>query len=122
MSNFYQYCFVRKDLSEVARIVQTAHATMEMGKRMPQQDSEPCNLILFEVANERELVSVSRYLQSHNIEHYMFDEPDKPIEGYTAIACIPITGSQRELFAEFDLYVGRDDNETLRRARDRITA
>jgi hypothetical protein len=111
----YQYCFIRKDLSEVQRIVQMAHATMEMGKRMPQQDTEPCNLILFEVPDERSLVTISRYLTEAGVEHYMFDEPDYDT-GYTAIACVPVEGAAREYFVEFDLYRGsNEDLETIRR-------
>lgn len=115
MSDKYQYCFIRKDLSEVQRIVQMAHATMEMGKRLPQQNSDPCNLILFEVPDERALVTVSRHLTENGIEHYMFDEPDYDT-GYTAITCIPLEGSERELFTEFNLYrADIEDAETKRR-------
>lgn len=102
-STYYTYCFIRKDLNPTQKIVQLGHVTYELAKRQPQDDSEPCNLILFEIKDEKELVATSYYLEHNGIEHYMFDEPDYDL-GFTAIACVPVTGQQREIFSEFRLH------------------
>lgn len=119
MSDTYSYGFVRKDLSRVQRIVQFGHACYELGKRLPQQDTEPCNLILFEVPNEHSLVAVARYLDICGINYYMFEEPDYNT-GFTAIATPPVTAEQRAFFAEFDLFRDEDEDTETKRRRSLI--
>jgi len=95
MSNPYIYLFVREDLSRPQQIVQTAHAVDELNKEMSYGEitSTTNFMVLCAAEDEWELYDISEYLNSHNIEHHLFFEPD--IDGHTAIATKPLVGEQR---------------------------
>ncbi len=120
MTENYTYCFLRKDLPDVVRAIQLAHATLELGKMLDSQ--EPiANLILFEVQNEEELVRVSSWLVESGIKHHMFHEPDWNT-GYTAICCEPLTGDQRVPFSGFKLFKWENEPEYMASRRDLVAA
>lgn len=120
MAENYTYCFLRKDLPGVVRAIQLAHATMELGKTLDSK--EPiANLILFEVADQSELVRISSWLQDIGVRHHMFHEPDYDT-GYTAICCEPLTGDQRVPFSGFKLFEWENEPTYMASRRDLVAA
>ena len=121
MAENYTYCFLRKDLPPVVRAIQLAHAGMELGK-MLDSDEPIANLVLFEVANEQELIKVDGWLEEIGIEkRHMFYEPDYDT-GYTAIAVGPLTGEQRVPFSRFTLFKWEHEPDYMASRRELIAA
>jgi len=107
MAETYTYCFLRKDLPSVVRAIQLAHATQEIGKLTP--GTPVSNLVLFEVANQEELVRVGGWLHDVGIKFHNFYEPDiHPNGEFTAIACEPLQGEKRLAFQGFKLFRWED--------------
>lgn len=100
MSNRYMYLFIREDLSIPQQIIQTAHATDELSKRIEPTESTNF-MVLFAAKCEEELIKIAEWLKSHSIDFELFFEPD--IQAYTSIATEPLVGSKRELFKGFKL-------------------
>lgn len=100
MDNQYMYVFVREDLSVAQQIVQTSHATYEVGSVVGLSKSP--NFVLIGVKSEPHLHQVREMLQEHQIDCKMFFEPD--INQHTAIATEPITGDSRKLFKKYELF------------------
>lgn len=96
----YIYLFIRKDLSIPQQIVQTAHAVEMVTKRL-SQNHPTCHMVLFEVANEMDLDFISFDLQDQGVKHEIFYEPD--ISQRTAIATMPVFGSERNKFKQYKL-------------------
>lgn len=118
MAENYTYCFLRKDLPAVVRAIQLGHATMELGKMLGSE--EPiANLILFEVANEQELMRVDTWLEDIGVKRHMFYEPDYNT-GYTAICCEPLTGDARVPFSNFKLFQWEQEPDYMAVRRDAI--
>lgn len=61
------------------------------------------NVILVGVPNSAALQRVLKKLETHQIKHYVWEEPDFDF-GMTAIATIPISGKEREPLANYRLY------------------
>lgn len=113
------YCFLRKDLPDVVRAIQLGHACLELGKQL--DSSEPiANLVLFEVANEQELLRVEAWLKDVGVKHHNFYEPDYSI-GYTAICCEPLSGDQRVPFSGFSLFKWERETEETAARRDLVS-
>jgi len=101
METPYMYLFVRNDLSHPQQIVQTAHAVDELNKKYPHN---PGNyMVLCGAKDEEELHSISELLCFNDIHHEMFYEVD--VNGYTAIATVPLRGAKRKPLARFQLKV-----------------
>ena len=123
MEDRYYYAWIRKDLNEAQRIIQTSHACYECALRLPKfDDGMPSSMVLFEVENQEELLEVSAFLYD-NIpgQFHIFYEPDAPWDdlnsgpmGYTAIATRPFTGEERKLFSGFKLYGGKKKKLSVR--------
>lgn len=120
MATNYTYCFLRKDLPGVVRAIQLGHATMELGKTLGP-DEPIANLVLFEVADQSELVRVSSWLNDVDIKHHIFYEPDYDT-GYTAICCTPLTGDQRVPFSGFTLFQWEHEPPEMTSRRDLVDA
>ena len=111
MSNRYYYTWIRKDLTEAQRIIQTAHACYEIALRLDTPDDDtPSSMVLFEVQNQKELLKVAMFLNEKIPgQYHLFYEPDplpderRPM-GYTAIATMPFEGDERELFNSFKMF------------------
>lgn len=104
MSNKYIYLFTRRDLSPQQQIIQTAHATVEMGVHWGREDfndKETPNAVLIGIHSENALLDIKDYLEENKIPNEMFYEPD--IEAYTAIATYPLEGKEREPLKKFGL-------------------
>lgn len=97
----YMYAFVRKDLPAVQQIIQVAHAVDEL-RRDVNHHTDVSHLILFEVANERELHYVHDFLDKQGVTNHMFYEPD--VQQFTAIATEQLVGEQRALMSGFKMY------------------
>ena len=93
VTTLYMYLFVREDLSKPQQIVQTAHAVDEINKHLPQT-TKGNYMVLCDVKSEKELLDVSMHLFEEGVNHHLFFEPD--IDSYTAIATVPLKGSERK--------------------------
>lgn len=102
MQTPYTYVFIRTDIPLAAQLVQAAHAALERGFRTETPDKTSF-LIMLSVKNEQELKRIKDYLDSHEIESYMFYEPDYDM-GYTSICAGPVYGDQRKVFKKFKLW------------------
>ena len=116
----YTYCFLRKDLPGVVRAIQLGHACMELGK-MLDSDEPIANMVLFEVADQSELVRVSGWLNDVSLKHHIFYEPDYNT-GYTAICTEPLTGDQRVPFSGFTLFKWENEPENMASRRELVDA
>lgn len=96
------YVFVRRDLSIAQQIIQSAHATFEVG--LVEDISKSPNFVLIGVDNLQHLRNVERVLQAGGIGYNIFFEPD--VDQHTAIATAPIKGNKRKFFKHFELYRG----------------
>lgn len=94
----YTYLFVRKDLSNVQRIVQTAHAAHRAGDAF----GEHSHITLLGIQNQEALLNAAKYLEQCEIDYEMFYEPDGQV-GYTAIATQPLVGETRKHLRRFSL-------------------
>lgn len=94
------YVFVREDLSIAQQIVQTSHATFEVGAVANTVKSP--NFVLIGVKSEQQLHQIKEMLYEQQIECKMFFEPD--INQHTAIATVPIVGDSRKIFKKYELF------------------
>ena len=83
----YVYVVVRKDMSPEMQMVQSCHATLEVGFKS-ESYKVVTNLVLFEIDNEKDLIDCSVKLQLEELDYEMFFEPDNQL-GYTALATLP---------------------------------
>jgi hypothetical protein len=99
----YVYVVARKDLSAAQQAVQSGHAVLEMSRVYPGSFHEHPSLVYLAVKNEDELKRVIQKLVLHGkIQFQTFQEPDIGNQ-YTALATVPITGSDRAYFKSFKL-------------------
>lgn len=98
---FYVYVFVRKDLPASQITVQTAHACIEMARRIPDIIPHP-HLVVLGIKNQEKLAKISREIEEQGIVVNRFYEPDNN-EGLTAFATQPIIEEQRHLFRKYML-------------------
>lgn len=97
--NPYVYLFVRDDLSHPQQIVQTAHAAETMAHKHGIKGIN--HMVLCGAKDQDNLFDISMWLAQHNIDHHVFYEPD--IDGYTAIATLPLRGDERKPMKRFQL-------------------
>lgn len=93
----FSYYFVRADLSVPQQIIQTAHAAAKIGEKYHGNT----HATLCAAKDEKHLKSLSEYLDSHEIYHEIFWEPD--INQFTAIATAPLRGLARKPLKKFSL-------------------
>lgn len=105
MSNYYTYTFVRLDLPMSQRIIQHGHACHNAAVALGACDVATPNIVLFEVADETELVEVSKKLRLLGIGFEMFYERDHD-QGFSALATLPIfrDDEKRKSFEGYRLY------------------
>lgn len=98
----YNYGFVRRDLTDVQQIIQWGHALQgaTLSDARLEEELDPLHTVLFEVANERELLDVAKELERENIAFYKFYEPDYDL-GYTALCTYSVSGAEREFFLRY---------------------
>ena len=97
----YTYCFIRKDLPFAQQIIQAAHATQEITKKI-EHPEQTCHFILLEAKDKSHLADIKMKLNDKGIQHEMFYEPD--VDEHTAIATEPIYGKDRNFFRKFKFY------------------
>ena len=121
MSDKYYYAWVRRDIPPVAQIIQVSHATDRISLRQEYYE-DVARMVLFESADERELLDVYLFLREKGLS------PSKDFEifydsawprGFNAIVTRPFEGTEREIFADFNLY--RDDSADAIEARKRVS-
>ena len=71
--------------------------------RIYAPEQEVPNIIVIGVPNKIALNRVVTKLEANQIPHYTWEEPDYDF-GITAIATIPLSGKQRELLTNYQLY------------------
>ena len=99
--NKYSYVFVREDLPNIVKLVQTGHACMEIGfiTRLPQKETF---LIVLSVKNQKALIKISEKLERQKIKNHMFFEPDFDY-GYTALCTEPVEYGKHKIFEKYNL-------------------
>jgi len=99
--NKYSYVFVREDLPNTVKLVQTGHACMEMGfaTNLPEEDTF---LVALSVKNEDSLIRTSEILEHEEIKFKMFYEPDFDY-GYTALCTEPVEFGKYKIFEKYNL-------------------
>ena len=97
----YSYVFVDPNLSASQRIVQTNHATIELGYELAKQNIsvKELHLVLCTLNSSDDLELV---LEAHKIANIKFQEPDLGNQ-ITAIATWPIARSQKGVLKKFPI-------------------
>lgn len=97
----YSYVFVRNDLPNVQKVVQSCHAITELARI---ENSEHPSIITFGAKSEKKLKDAAEYLIENNIQFKIFREPMQPFNNsITAIVTVPLIGEKRELLKKFQL-------------------
>lgn len=96
----YSYLFVLKSLTHPQRIVQAAHAAIELGRRLPASSDHP-HLVLvgLELADLHRLLV---QLEKRGVEFSAFYEPDFD-NTLTAVATLPQVGLARKWLQRYQL-------------------
>ena len=120
MGDNYYYAWVRKDLSMVQQIIQVGHACFEIGNRTGIKTPEVSSMVLFEVADESELVKIATKLSKQIPEKYfIMYEPDYDT-GYTAICTRAFSGEDRTIFGGYSLYQADNEDEETKERRTHV--
>ncbi len=93
--------FVRLDLTPSQRAVQAIHGALEASEYL-DRDKEHPHLILLAISNEEELLKIPEKLNTSNIRHKIWKEPDIGNQ-VTSIATEPISGDRRKIFKKYKL-------------------
>ena len=93
--------FVRTDIPLAHQIVQSNHAVYHLAG-LRYEDGNP-NLVVIGLPSESSLRRTLRKLETHQIPHYAWTEPDNNF-GLTAIATAPLRGEERKILANYRLY------------------
>lgn len=95
--------FVREDLSPEQIAVQSCHACIEACKHFELSNlSDHPSVIILAASDTVHLSKIRKHLIDSSVQHVHFYEPDIGNE-LTALACQPVYGSKRRLFAKFQL-------------------
>ena len=99
--NKYSYVFVREDLPNTVKLVQSSHACMEMGfvTRLPEH---PTFLVALSIKDEKSLKKLADKLEHQNIKFSIFFEPDFGY-GYTALCTEPVEFGKYKIFEKYNL-------------------
>jgi len=97
------YAFVRTDLAPEQQMVQAAHAAAEAGRSFYRPEHGIASLIVLAVPNLAALYKAKAHLESLDIEHDMFFEPDWNT-GHSAIGTRPLTDAERPLLRGYPLW------------------
>lgn len=100
---YHLYVFVRKDLPTKEQIaVQACHAAIESARYHVHQNADHPSLVILQVSDERELETISLYLEENGIRFKGFRE-EWYNDSLTAIATEMLTGEKRSLLRQFQL-------------------
>ena len=99
----YAFIFVRKDISPEQIIVQSNHASIELGHRLSTAGHSITNLhiALIGVDDLSALETAGEILRENNFQYVFFLEPDMDNE-VTAIASYPIKSSEKRFLRGYD--------------------
>lgn len=87
------------------QMVQSNHATFEMAARYGRASPIP-SLVTIGVPHQKALERVIRKLETNQIEHYRFDEPDFDM-GLSAVATVPLDDEQRQVLRNYEPWKER---------------
>jgi hypothetical protein len=96
----HSYVFIRNNISDSQKIVQTGHVSIELSKKFDLKYHP--SLICLSVKSEEKLIKTIQELIDNGIDFTIFREPDLNNE-ITAVATKPLTGKQREIFKRYQL-------------------
>jgi len=106
MKSPYVYIVVRTDLTLPQQAVQSSHALLEMSRQYSTQSHQHPSIIILGVKNEEKLKdTIIRLVRHGKIQFTTFQEPDIGDE-YTALATVPIYGTDRDFFKDYRLIDG----------------
>jgi phage-related protein len=99
--NKYSYVFVREDLPNTVKLVQSSHACMEMAfvTRLPEEQTF---LVALSVKDEKDLKKIADKLEHQKIKFSIFFEPDFDY-GYTALCTEPVEFGKYKVFEKYNL-------------------
>ena len=93
---------IRTDLPLAQQLVQSCHATLELARSHAQPGEHP-NLVLLAAKDAADLHSVAHSMADKNLPHATFTDSDLG-DTITAVACGPISGQQRRVFRNRQLW------------------
>lgn len=102
MNKKYVYLFIRRDLSNPQKIVQSCHAAMEMSRHHMNTEDEHPSLVVIGIKSEEKLKNASSRIQGLGIDIKEFYEPlfDNQL---TSFATAPVGEEIREHFKKYNL-------------------
>lgn len=98
----YAYTFIRRDLPIQHQLVQACHSALEAGSEFKKAGNIP-NLILLDAKNEEHLNEIGAYLDTHEIRHHKFYEPDNDV-GYSSITTEPLCAVKKKKLSNFKMW------------------
>lgn len=93
---------VRTDMPLEQQLVQVGHACLEAGRQFSWPE-EPCNLVVLDVASEKDLQIAVEHAHLAGIRMAVFCEPDYNL-GITAACSEPLNGVHRRVFRRLPLW------------------
>ena len=103
----YIYVFVRQDLPFNHQLVQSGHA-IHMMSAIRGYDEVMHNIVAIGVPDLNALNRVVTKLQTNQIPHYPWTEPDNDF-GLTSVCTIPLSGAERSVLKNYRLYNSPSD-------------
>ena len=94
---------MREDLSPVYGTVQACHAAIGGGQFLISKDIPHPHIVLCRATSEADLLKIAKRLESEDVLHYLFSEPDIGNQ-YTSLITQPIFGEQRRLFRRYQCF------------------
>tara|TARA_Y100000034_G_C6909981_1_gene423993 strand:+ start:9061 stop:9393 length:333 start_codon:yes stop_codon:yes gene_type:complete len=97
----YLYVFVRNDLRPSQKIVQSIHATYEVGKTIEDDEDHP-SVVLLKAKNEEQLINYREKVKDLGFRIKSFNEPYYD-DSLTSFCVEPISEEERKYFKSFKL-------------------
>lgn len=98
----YSYFFTRQDIFEEYQLVQTAHAALELGSKLPPAQVKDLHFTCCGVDNLEQLENVERVLISMHLPYVVFREPDIGNQ-MTSIGVYPVAEHRRGILRNYKL-------------------
>lgn len=94
---------MRQDIPIAQQIVQSNHVTFEVARRLPPDQDDIPSVVVIGVPDKAALLRVITKLETHNIHHQAFHEPDFDM-GLSAVATVPLAEEQRRVLSNYRLW------------------
>ena len=110
----YVYIFIRKDLPNSQKVVQSCHAALEVGRRFVSSHDVHPSMVLIGVKGKIQLENVAKKVKTQGFRLMEFFEPLFDGE-MTSFATEPISDEERGFFKRFNLI--KDSNFQIKEDR-----